>query len=420
MNLSMTDFDTALSIVTRLTEQGHRALFCGGSVRDSLLGLRPKDYDIVTSARSEQVMDLFPRTYPVGRRFGIIVVVENGTPYEVATFRCDGDYQDGRHPRRVSYGSEEEDARRRDFTINGLFLDPLTNELIDHVGGRSDLESGIVRTIGDSDRRFEEDHLRLLRAARLAAQLGFDIDPDTRAAMGRHASALSRISRERIGDEIEKVLTGPRAGYGIRILAETGLMQAAIPGFDRLDVVTMERTIGRLDRIGAGAEQSLALSALLLDLSRDGIDAKKVVGELRRTRRVACRIGRLLAEEKIFCRYEELSIADQRRFLRSDLIEDLLLLMELDLEGRDDAGPVERMRVERCRNDRTRYEADGIGLRPALPIGGKDLLEIGIASGPRIGAILRAVEEQVLMGSVRTREEALDWVRSPEQEVGEA
>jgi len=180
----------------------------GGCVRDILRGEAPEDYDIVTSARPEEVRRIFSRTIPVGERFGVSLVVEGGRPYEVAAFRTEEGYENGRRPDRVAFASAEEDVRRRDFTINGLLMDPATGRIIDHVDGRHDIERGIIRAIGDPGTRFAEDYLRMLRAVRFAATLGFAIEPLTFAALRRQATAVSRISAERIREELSKIFTG--------------------------------------------------------------------------------------------------------------------------------------------------------------------------------------------------------------------
>src|SRR4051812_6760839 len=202
----------AAAVVRRLRGAGHVAYFAGGCVRDLLLGRDPKDYDVATDAPPDRVRGLFRRTQAVGQAFGVILVYEGRSQVEVATFRSDGAYLDGRHPTGVRFTTAEEDAQRRDFTINGLFLDPLKDaplddQVIDYVGGRADLRAGIVRAIGDPERRFGEDFLRLLRAPRFAARLGFTIEPNTAAAIRRHAAQLSRISPERVGEELRTMLT---------------------------------------------------------------------------------------------------------------------------------------------------------------------------------------------------------------------
>src|SRR5579862_7937628 len=213
----------ALYIVRRLVDAGFRAVFAGGCVRDRILGVEPKDYDIATDARPEVVLRMFDRTVAIGAKFGVVgVVLDDGKPIEVATFRADAEYTDGRRPSSVRFGAIEEDAIRRDFTINGMFYDPIADQLIDLVGGMRDLRAGIVRAIGNPYDRFEEDHLRILRAARFAARLDFTIDPPTWAAMKRAAPTIVDISAERIGEELVMLMTEGRAARGIDLLTDSG------------------------------------------------------------------------------------------------------------------------------------------------------------------------------------------------------
>src|SRR5439155_3324569 len=220
---------TAASLVQRLQQAGFSAYWVGGCVRDFLLGRVPGDYDIVTSALPEQIEQLFPHTIPVGRKFGVIIVLEAEHEFQVATFRAEADYQDGRHPERVIFGDAVADAERRDFTINGLFYDPITRELHDWVKGEPDLRAKIIRTIGAPEARFAEDHLRLLRAVRLAAQLDFRIEAGTLVALQKHASQIKEISAERIRDELIKLFSPPHAARGLELLRESGLLEFLLP-----------------------------------------------------------------------------------------------------------------------------------------------------------------------------------------------
>ena len=221
--------ETALAIVRRLQDAGFSAFWVGGCVRDFLLGRPPGDYDIVTSALPEQIEALFRRTLPVGRKFGVIVVVEHRQPFQVATFRAEADYQDGRRPGRVVFGDAMADARRRDFTVNGLFYDPVSKQLHDWVGGEADLRARIIRTIGAPAERFGEDHLRLLRAVRFAAQLDFTLEADTFAALKAHAHKIKGISAERIREELLKLLRPPHASRGLELLRQSGLLEQVLP-----------------------------------------------------------------------------------------------------------------------------------------------------------------------------------------------
>ncbi|HZA37943.1 MAG TPA: CCA tRNA nucleotidyltransferase, partial [Candidatus Baltobacteraceae bacterium] len=225
---------TAREIAARLRENGHIAYFAGGCVRDIVRGETPKDFDIATDAKPETVQKLFPRTYAVGAHFGVIIVLENGFQFEVATFRSDEAYIDGRHPSAVHFSSPEEDAKRRDFTINGMFYDPVADEVIDFVGGRADIEAKLVRAIGDPDQRFAEDRLRMLRAVRFATVLDYTIDKQTWDALIANAISINQISAERIRDELVRIFLSPNRVRGWDLLDASGLMRAILPELNRM------------------------------------------------------------------------------------------------------------------------------------------------------------------------------------------
>src|SRR6266478_9441721 len=224
----------ARKVAARLREQGHIAYFAGGCVRDMVRGLIPKDYDIATDAQPEAVQTLFPRTFAVGAHFGVIIVIENGFQFEVATFRSDHAYIDGRHPTAVHFSSPEEDAQRRDFTINGMFYDPVAEKVIDLVGGRADIDAKLVRAIGDPTRRFTEDRLRMLRAVRFAATLGYEIEKATWEAVVANASSIIQISAERIRAELVRIFLSPERVRGWDLLDSSGLMRAILPELDAM------------------------------------------------------------------------------------------------------------------------------------------------------------------------------------------
>jgi len=267
----------ARAIVHTLRQHGFTAYLAGGCVRDKLLGVEPKDFDVATSAQATDVQRLFPQTIPIGAQFGVVLVMREGNPIEVATFRSDGLYFDGRHPVTVCFSDAREDALRRDFTINGMFYDPVTEQVIDYVDGRHDLAAGIIRAIGDPRARFSEDRLRLLRAARLAARLGFTIEPDTFAAIQELAPTVADIAWERIGDEVSKILSEGEARRAFLLLSESGLLQSILPEIEALrgveqspdfhpegDVFT--HTLLLLDKLEQPSE-TLALGALLHDVA---------------------------------------------------------------------------------------------------------------------------------------------------------
>ena len=225
---------TAREVAKRLREHSHTAYFAGGCVRDMVRGLAPKDFDIATDAKPDIVQKIFPHTYAVGAHFGVVVVVENGLNFEVATFRSDGAYLDHRHPVNVRFSSPEEDAKRRDFTINGMFFDPEKNEVIDFVGGRADIEAKLVRAIGQPTARFEEDRLRMLRAVRFATVLDYKIDDATWKALIENSSAINDISAERIRDELVKIFLSPNRVRGWDLLDQSGLLRAVLPELDAM------------------------------------------------------------------------------------------------------------------------------------------------------------------------------------------
>ena len=283
-------FDAAFNIVGELRAAGYEAYLAGGCVRDLLLGREPSDYDVATSATPEVVLGLFPRTFAVGAHFGVVLVADGeGDEYdttEVATFRSDGAYSDGRHPDAVRYTtSAEEDVKRRDFTINGLLLDPLheaedlRQAAIDYVGGLADLDAGIVRAIGKAEERFEEDHLRMLRGVRFAARFGFELDAGTAAAIKRLAAKTAAVSRERVRDELTKMLTEGRARRAFELLDETGLLKEVLPEVARMKGVEQPpqfhpegdvwvHTLGLLAQLEAGCAATLAWGALLHDVGK--------------------------------------------------------------------------------------------------------------------------------------------------------
>ncbi|MGA0111796.1 MAG: CCA tRNA nucleotidyltransferase, partial [Chthoniobacterales bacterium] len=269
----------ATDIARRLQQAGHTAYFAGGCVRDELLGLDPHDYDIATSAKPDEVQKLFPHTQAVGAHFGVILVMEHGRAFEVATFRSDHEYIDGRRPEMVTFSTPEEDAARRDFTINGMFHDPVAGRFIDFVGGREDLKSKLLRAIGDPAARFREDKLRLLRAVRFAARFGYEIDPATWDALRAHAADIHAVSAERIREELVKILAHPSRVRGFDLLDQSGLLKEILPEIEALkgceqpaqfhpegDVFVHTRAM--LELLPPDAPANLALSVLFHDIGK--------------------------------------------------------------------------------------------------------------------------------------------------------
>jgi poly(A) polymerase len=426
----------AVAIVGCLREHGHRAYLVGGCVRDHLLGRVPKDYDVATDARPELIMSLFPRTIAVGARFGVIIVRRHRRNFEVATFREDLGYTDGRHPDQVCFGSPRADARRRDFTINGLFLDPLTGEIIDYVGGRRDLDRRLIRAIGDPDARFTEDKLRMIRAVRFAARLGWRIETKTRAAIARRAAEINSVSAERIHDELNLILTGERPALGLQLLEELGLLAALLPEVQAMkgmpqppevhpegDVFT--HTLIMLERMKLFHRRpAFALAVLLHDVGKpptyqladrirfnqhDQIGAELAEQMLRRLRFPNAEIATVTAlvkEHMRFINVKDMRPAKLKRFLRQP---DFNLHLELHrLDCLASHGDISNYTF--CRRKLRGLSREREPLRPPRLLTGHDLIALGLAPGPRFAAILTALEDAQLEGEVTTREQAMAWV----------
>ena len=424
----------ARHVVEQLRDAGHVAYFAGGCVRDRLRGEQPVDFDVATDAPPAVVQHLFSRTVPIGAQFGVVLVLIDDQPIEVATFRSDDAYVDGRHPVSVREASPQEDAQRRDFTINGMFLDPEDDSIIDYVGGREDLSAGIVRAIGDPADRFREDRLRMLRAVRFAARFGFEIDPATLAAIRDQASTIVDMAWERIGDEIVRILTDGQARRGFELLDQTGLLEHVLPEVERMKGVeqspdfhpegdVFRHTMLAIEQLDAASE-TLALGVLLHDVAKPEcaeVGARRITfyghcerGEemaievcqrLRRSRSTWERVGYLVRNHLRLTSAPEMRQSTLRRFLAEDGIEELLDLARIDSL----ASSKDLRFYEFCRDKREAFGSEPIKPPPLLR--GRDLIDLGFAPGPRFREILDAVEEQQLESTLTSREEALAWVR---------
>jgi poly(A) polymerase len=427
--------EIATSIVRRLQEAGHRAYFAGGCVRDMVRAVTPQDYDVATSATPEQVQQLFPKTVAVGAQFGVVLVIEDGHQFEVATFRGDDAYIDGRRPTSVHYGSPEEDAQRRDFTINGLFHDPLTGQTIDYVGGRDDIARQVVRTIGKPEQRFAEDKLRLLRCVRFAANLGYTIDPGTLAAVKALAPEIKVVSAERIRDELIKTFTRPHAGRGLELLDESGLLEQVLPEVAAMkgveqppafhpegDVFVHTRLM--LDALPPGASAVLAFAVLLHDVGkpptferapdrirfnehdRVGVEMSRVI--LQRLRFPNEQIEKVLVcvgEHMHFQNVQQMRPAKVKRILARETFADELELHRIDcLSSHGHLDNYDFLKAKAA-------ELPPEVIRPAPLLTGHDLLALGAKPGPVVGKILREVEEQQLEERLKSREEALAYAK---------
>jgi poly(A) polymerase len=390
-----------LAVVRRLRERGFVAYFAGGCVRDRLLGQPPKDVDVATSATPDEVRASFRRTVEVGAAFGVIRVREQGTEVEVATFRADGSYTDGRRPESVRFSTPEEDAKRRDFTINGMFFDPVTEEVKDFVGGREDLARGVVRAIGDPEARFAEDRLRLLRAPRFAARLGFTIDGATAGAARLHAAELASgaVSQERIHHELDRILTHASRARGLTLVAELGLLPHALPEA-ALDI---PRVVAALAALPARADPHLAWAVALHRAGPDG--AYAAMERLKASNDARARVQAIVEGAASARALPGWTAPARIRFLRrKDLHEVLLALRALLAAGGELPGPAD---VLEAAWRAAQADQGPTGLDAKKFILGADLQKAGVPPGPAYSRVIQAVEDAQLEGRVRTKTEAL-------------
>jgi poly(A) polymerase len=440
----------ATNIVRTLREHGHQAYLVGGCVRDLLLGREPADYDVATDATPPEVIEIFPQTFAVGAQFGVVLVpmpkAESGESavgpgekvpvVEVATFRSDVGYSDGRHPDEVRFSKDpQEDVRRRDFTINGLLLDPITNEVLDYVGGREDLKAGVVRTIGEPEQRFAEDKLRMLRALRFAARFEYRIDPATLAAIRRLAARTHQVSRERVREELTKMLTEGHARSAFERLDESGLLKEVLPEISAMKGVEQPpqfhpegdvfvHTLLLLEKLPAGCSRTLAWGALLHDVGKPptfrvapdrirfdghvevGVKmAAEICRRLRFSNDDTDQILALVDNHMRFADVQRMKESTLKKFLRLPSFDEHLELHRIDCLSSN--GITESYEYAREKLKSMPPEA----IRPRPLITGKDLIEAGYEPGPQFKDILAAVEDAQLEGHLASREEAMDLVK---------
>jgi len=430
----------AREIIHRLRESGHEAYFVGGCVRDFILNQTSSDYDIVTSARPEEVMKLFPRTVAIGAKFGVVAVIIDNHPFEVATFRSDDVYEDGRHPSRIHYSTAREDVFRRDFTINGLLMDPDTGDIIDYVNGRFDIDNKIVRTIGNPEKRFREDYLRLLRAVRFAANLHFDLEPATQDAVKREASNIRHISVERIREELNKILTRGGARRGFELMMQTDILQNILPEICRLKGVEQpprfhpegdvwQHTLKMLELLPADGEREknicLAWGTLLHDVGKaltrsedekgvhfyghvqqGEIIADTIMQRLKFSRMQRETVVNLIRQHMVFMNVRKMRPGRLKRFLRMPDFDLHLELHRLDCLASH--GMLDN--YEFCREQLQILALDD--LHPPRLLTGNDLIAMGFTPGKIIKDILLAVEEEQLEGRIQSVEQAINYVRN--------
>ena len=446
----------AVNIVSTLRARGHQAYFAGGCVRDLLLGRDPADYDVATDATPRQVMEIFPQTFAVGEQFGVVLIPfaspsergltgedarrSTGKAVEVATFRSDVGYSDGRHPDEVRFTNDpREDVQRRDFTINGMMLDPATNEVFDFVGGRDDLKAGTVRAIGDPERRFAEDKLRMLRAVRFAARFEYKVDPATMAAIQRLAKQIHQVSCERAREELTKMLTEGRARRAFELLDTSGLLPEVLPEIAAMKGVEQPpqyhpegdvfvHTLLLLEKLQADASgfisKTLAWGALLHDVGKPptfrvapdrirfdghvevGVKmAAEICRRLRFSNYETDQILALVANHMRFADVQRMKQSTLKKFLRLPAFDEHLQLHRMDCLSSHGQLDSYEYSLEQLRS------LPPEAIRPAPLITGRDLIEAGYEPGPRFKEVLAAVEDAQLEGRLASREAAMEYVR---------
>jgi poly(A) polymerase len=398
----MSNKQAATEIIERLQQHGFEALLAGGCVRDMLLGRPAKDYDVATNARPDDVIRLFRRTLKIGAKFGVVIVLTQGQQVEVATFRSEAGYEDGRHPTEVRFTSAAEDASRRDFTINGMFFDPLKQQVIDYVGGQADLQKGVIRTIGDPDERLGEDYLRMLRAIRFSTRLDFPIEPQTYSAISRNAASIVKISGERIAVELEGILSHPNRAAGASMLVETGLAEAVYPGFTGDPA---KRGVAVLVQLRKKVGLPLALAALFADCPTDfGMERTEVLklsrSHIKHMKFLLSHRGRLLEWD--------MSLARLKKLLAEPHFQDLYELeraIQKATLGNKGVTPLLRLR-------RRIRDLGGVEVKPKPLLDGHDLIHLGAVPGPVLGCLVEELYSAQLEGEVQTREQAQQWARN--------
>jgi poly(A) polymerase len=423
-------------VAQKLRQRGYQAYFVGGCVRDILRGVAPKDYDVATDARPEEVVDLFPGSLLVGAQFGVVGVLAGDHRVEVATFRSDGLYSDGRRPDEVSFSREpRQDALRRDFTVNGMLMDPATSEVLDFVEGKRDLERRVIRAIGDPGTRFEEDRLRMLRAVRFAASFAYEIDPETFAAIRRLSPKLSAVSAERVRDELLRILTSGHARRGFELLDAGGLLAVLLPEISAMKGVEQPpeyhpegdvwtHTMMMLESLAADCSPTLALGVLLHDVGKpptfrvapDRIRfdnhvtvgmrmAEEICRRLRLSQDQTSQVSALVENHLRFRDAPQMRQSTLKRFLRLEKFEEHLELHRLDCLSSH--RHLENYEFVRAKLRDLPPEA----IRPRPLVNGDDLIRMGYRPGPRFKEILQAVEEAQLEGRISSQDEAIQFVK---------
>jgi poly(A) polymerase len=397
----MTNKQAAIKILRKLRSNGFEALLAGGCVRDMLLDKRAKDYDVATNAQPKEITELFERTLNIGAKFGVIIVLIENQQVEIATFRTETDYVDGRHPGSVKFTTATEDASRRDFTINGMFYDPLTKEVIDYIDGQADLRAKIVRTIGRPADRFSEDYLRMLRAVRFSTQLDFAIEPLTWSAICTNSSNIAQTSGERISIELEGILINPNRSAGASILFNSGLAEVIFPGlFSKHRKIAIE-VLGQLrEKI----DFPLALAGLFVGCETDfAIEMSRILklskSQTKHTKFLLANRGKLLDDQ--------MSLADLKKILTEPYFADLYEFQRAIQMA--EGGPNNTAALENLSN--RIKELGDIELKPNPLLNGHDLIRLGAVPGPALGQLSQELYIAQLEGKLHSSEQAEQWVQ---------
>ncbi|MFZ5802541.1 MAG: CCA tRNA nucleotidyltransferase [Candidatus Omnitrophota bacterium] len=423
----------AMAIAEQLRRHKHRVYFAGGCVRDTVMGKTPDDYDIATTATPAAIEKLFKKTIAVGKQFGVMIVIEGETAYEVATFRSDAGYQDGRHPSRVEFVSPEQDALRRDFTVNGLFYDPFEKKVIDFVQGLEDIPRKLIRSIGDPAKRFEEDKLRLIRAVRFASNLGFEIEPKTWRALGERVEEIRSVSAERVRDELVKIFTRPGAGRGLELLSACGILKVVLPEIEALrgveqpakfhpegDVFAHTKLL--LDHLSSPSV-ILALSALFHDVgkpatlqykdgrptfyehaARGAAMVREIMRRLRFSNQEIEAVSSCVENHMRFMDVKKMRLGKLKQLIARPTFADELELHRIDCLASHGMLDNHVFLIETARS----LAAEEIKPKPFL--NGHDLIAAHVMPGPRMKEILDAAYEEQLEGSLTDRDGALEWL----------
>lgn len=394
----MTNRQAAIKVIKRLHNAGHQALLAGGCVRDMLLSRTAKDYDVATSALPEDVIGLFRRTLEIGAQFGVVIVLDGDEQVEVATFRTESGYADGRHPDKVEFSTAKEDAARRDFTINGMFYDPLEKKVLDFVNGQDDLAKGIIRTIGNAQDRFGEDYLRMLRAVRFSTQIGFSIEPETWAAVCKLSPNITNISGERIAMELEATLAVPNRSSGAAKLIESGLAEAIFPG---LKDHQPDFGVEVLAQLPKKVDFPLALAGLFAGSEREfALDTVEVL----KPSRAHVKHLSFLLDNRGELLNSEMSLADLKMTAGQPYFLDLYDYQHAIQNAKGQSLSALSKIIKRV------GQLEGVNLRPRPLLDGHEIIGLGVEPGPMVGLVSREMYIAQLGEELKDPEDAKDWV----------